>query len=238
MKKYFFLEKTHFLLLFYLVISSILLPGCKDGKNGEPGPKGVSGLQGTPGQQGPQGVISQSRVKTGIISATITGNLSDNTPVNESFKCEFADALFGSRLSIENNRYYFDISRFDSLFIQYINFRFDISTNPNSPDPNFSSGYMSWYKNVTDTQSIRLFANQYSYNSNAVSSVSAQTLTNVVYNSVTGIVSGNFTWKADNKSIDTNGYYNSSTSSKKDLTIQGSFSIPVQQRVFRIAAPE
>jgi hypothetical protein len=231
-----------FKIVLFLLLGGGLLPGCQSGEDGPPGPQGADGTKGATGIKGLDG---EALVKTGNITGNVTGQRGDGSALNETYRLDFMYNSNPTTINKTSTGYAISFTRLDSLLNTSASLSFQ--TDLNFKNPKLMNGNFSLRK--------RLENNDYALNSaylsyyNDKSTFEPATVTgaisNVVYNPVTGLLTGNYAWQVDNTEFNDSGYINGNyyyvyyvnrSNSGKSLQVSGTFSIPMKVRSYRVRA--
>jgi hypothetical protein len=215
-----FLKNTFFYFAL-LVGMATAFTACQpeDGNIGPKGTQGENGAAGSAGDKGPNGTLLN---KSGFIMGTITGKGKDGvTPINETFRFEYTEDNAPLLFEEINGGYFLTLARVDSS--QASSAEFHIFASPDFSSAQFIATELEFHKKVSDAQYKFLEGTMdiYQYTDAAPGKI-----TNFKYDAGTGIVSGDYSWTADNTDVNTEtNNYNSSTSTGQPLTVTGSFNL-------------
>ena len=215
-----FIQKTFF--YFALLIGTATgFMGCRP-EDGDVGPKGVQGENAPAGPAGDKGRSGTLLNKSGFITGTVTGKGKDGvTPVNETFRFEYTDDNAPLIFEEINGGYLLPLTRTDSS--QVSSAEFYIYTSLDFSSARFIETTLSYHKKVSESQ-YKFLQGQMSVYENT--NAAPGEITNLRYDSATGILSGDYSWTADNTDVATDtDNYRSSTSTGQPMTVTGSFSI-------------
>jgi hypothetical protein len=222
-----FIKKTFF--YFALLIGAATgFTGCQP-EDGNVGPKGVQGENAPAGPAGDKGRSGTLLNKSGFITGTITGKGKDGvTPLNETFRFEYTDDNAPLIFEEIDGGYLLPLTRTDSSQVNFTEFY--IQTSLDFSSARFIESTVYYHKKVSESQ-YKFLQSQLSIYQNTPAAPGK--ITNLRYDSATGILSGDYLWTADNTDVATDtDHYRSSTSTGQPMTVTGSFSIVARKGVY------
>lgn len=222
-----FLKKTFF--YFALLIGTATgFTGCQP-EDGNVGPKGIQGENAPAGPAGDKGRSGTFLNKSGFITGTITGKGKDGvTPINETFRFEYTYDNAPLIFDEIDGGYVLPLSRADSSQVNFADFY--IHTSLDFSSARFIESTVYYHKKVSESQYKFLQGELSVYeHTDAVPGE----ITNLRYDSATGILSGDYSWTAYNTDVfRETDHYRSSTSTGQPMTVTGSFSIAARKGIY------
>ncbi len=219
-----FIKKTFF--YFALLTGTATgFTGCQP-EAGNVGPKGVQGENAPAGPAGDQGRSGTLFNKSGFITGTITGKGKDGvTPVNETFRFEYTEDNAPLIFEEIDGGYTLHLARADSSPVSVAEFHLHTSLDFSSA--RFIESTLYFHKKVSESQ-YKFLQGRLSVYENT--DAAPGKVTNLRYDSAAGILSGDYSWTANNKEVFTETvHYRSSTSTGQPMTVTGSFSIAARK---------
>jgi hypothetical protein len=237
-----------FKVVLFLFMGAGLLPGCQPGEDGPPGPQGTTGTAGPKGATGVKGPDGGLLPKAGTVTGTVAGQRADGSALNESYTLEYSSGPTPATITKTGSGYLVFFSQYDSLQNAFLRLVFE--TDPDFKNPKLTDAGFSLRQRLENGEYALHWASLYyvRYNTTYTNATITGTVSNVVYDAASGLLTGNYAWQVDNTRynesgpLDNGSYYYvnyaNQSGSQKPLQLTGTFRIPSKVRSYRVRAQQ